>query len=314
VFVAYFPQLVAGPIGRAHIQLPQFAKPRKRPSWEEVRSGLFLIVLGLFKKVVIADALAPYVNRAFGSPLTAGWVNLLVGVYAFAFQIYGDFAGYSDIARGSSRLLGIELPLNFDQPYLSRSITEFWRRWHISLSTWLRDYLYIPLGGNRGTRLATYRNLVITMLLGGLWHGAAWTFVIWGGYHGALLAIERATGLDAVHDGPLRIRDLPRIVVTFHLVCLGWLLFRAPNLSVVGHMLEGILRFRAGPVNFDAVTILVPVAIMAVGIDLAQRQGADHLAPLAWPVMARAGALAVCLAAIVMFSGGTPVPFIYFQF
>jgi D-alanyl-lipoteichoic acid acyltransferase DltB (MBOAT superfamily) len=314
VFVAYFPQLVAGPIGRAHIQLPQFARARQRPTWQEVRSGLFLILLGLFKKVVIADALAPYVNRAFASSLTSGWVDLLIGVYAFAFEIYGDFAGYSDIARGSSRLLGIELPLNFDQPYLSRSITEFWRRWHISLSTWLRDYLYIPLGGNRGSSLATYRNLIVTMLLGGLWHGAAWTFVIWGAYHGTLLATERAVGIDGVRPGRLAARDLPRVIVTFHLVCVGWVLFRAPNLSVTGHILQGIVSLRSGPISFDAISVLVPVAALAVFIDLAQRQANDHVAMLTWPVLSRAGVFAVFIGAIVVFSGGTPVPFIYFQF
>ena len=180
VFVAFFPQLVAGPIGRAHLQLPQFEHERPPLRWEQARSGLCLILLGLFKKVAIADALAPFVDRTFTEPGRASWISLLGGAYAFALQIYGDFAGYSDVARGSSRLLGIELPLNFEQPYLSRNITVFWRTWHISLSNWLRDYLYIPLGGNRGSRAKTYRNLMLTMVLGGLWHGAAWTFVAWG--------------------------------------------------------------------------------------------------------------------------------------
>ena len=151
-----------------------------------------MILLGLFKKVVIADGVAPAANAAFNNPAGAGAVTLILGALAFALQIYGDFSGYSDIARGSSRLLGIELPANFTQPYLSRNITEFWQRWHISLSTWLRDYLYVPLGGNRGSRAATYRNLIIVMLLGGLWHGAAWTFVAWGAGHGIALAAHRA--------------------------------------------------------------------------------------------------------------------------
>ena len=169
VFVAYFPQLVAGPIGRAHIQLPQFEHDRPPLRWEQARSGLALILLGLFKKIVIADALAPYVNDVFARPGDFSWITLVAGTWGFALQIYGDFAGYSDIARGSSRLLGIELPINFEQPYLSRNPTVFWRTWHISLSNWLRDYLYIPLGGNRGKRSATYRNLMLTMLIGGLY-------------------------------------------------------------------------------------------------------------------------------------------------
>ena len=152
VFVAFFPQLVAGPIGRAHLQLPQFERDREKPDRQQVRRSVLLILIGLFKKVAIADMLSPYVNNAFSAPGVTSWLGLLVGVWAFAFQIYGDFAGYSDIARGSAFLLGIDLPVNFNQPYLSRSVTEFWRRWHISLSTWLRDYLYIPLGGNRAAR------------------------------------------------------------------------------------------------------------------------------------------------------------------
>ncbi|MBV8983023.1 MAG: MBOAT family protein, partial [Acidimicrobiia bacterium] len=190
-FVAYFPQLVAGPIGRAEVQLPQFEQPRTKPTWDEVRGALFLILQGLFKKIAVADAIAPYVNTVFRNTSHAGWMSCAVAIFGFAIQIYADFSGYTDIAIGSSRLFGIALLKNFEQPYLSRNITEFWQRWHISLSTWLRDYLYIPLGGNRGSAWATYRNLLLTMLIGGLWHGARWTFVAWGGMHGALLAVHR---------------------------------------------------------------------------------------------------------------------------
>ena len=190
-FVAYFPQLVAGPIGRAQIQLPQFANPRTLPSGEDFRSGAFLILMGLFKKVAIADALAPFVRECFANPSSKGSLQLLLGAYAFAFQVYCDFSGYSDIARGSSRFFGIELLRNFEQPYLSRSITELWRRWHISLTTWLRDYLYLPLGGNRVSKRRFAVNTMIVMLIAGLWHGAKWTFVVWGGINGLLLVIER---------------------------------------------------------------------------------------------------------------------------
>ncbi|NLX14084.1 MAG: MBOAT family protein [Phycisphaerales bacterium] len=171
LYVSYFPQLVAGPIERAGNLLPAIYRPRKvTPS--QIGTGLQLILMGYLKKIAIADAVAPYVNDIFADPAHQSSVRLLLGLYLFAIQIYGDFSGYSDIARGVSRLLGIELMINFKQPYLSANITEFWRRWHISLSTWLRDYLYIPLGGNRKGTSNTYRNLMLTMLLGGLWHGA----------------------------------------------------------------------------------------------------------------------------------------------
>jgi D-alanyl-lipoteichoic acid acyltransferase DltB (MBOAT superfamily) len=315
VFVSFFPQLVAGPIGRAHLQLPQFEHPRRRPDRDQVMTAVFLILQGLVKKIVIADALAPYVNRAFASPLSAGWVDLLVGAYAFALQIYGDFSGYSDVARGSARLLGVELPRNFNQPYLARNITEFWQRWHISLSTWLRDYLYVPLGGNRGSKVRTYRNLFLTMLIGGLWHGAAWTFVVWGAYHGALLVAHRALARQPQPaSSRFRLQDIAPAIGTFHLVCIGWVIFRASSIGVAGDILHGIFTLRSGPVNFDAIALLVPVAVLALVLDLAQRQADDHEAVLRWPVVGQAATFTVFVLAMVVFSGGTPVPFIYFQF
>ena len=192
--MAFFPQLVAGPIERADRLIPQLERVETELDATRVTSSLALILGGLTKKVVLADQLAPIVDQAFSGGADHDRCPPWSGRVAFAGQIYGDFSGYTDIARGSSRLLGFELVENFREPYLSRSITEFWRRWHISLSQWLRDYLYIPLGGNRGSRFATARNLMITMLLGGLWHGAAWTFVVWGGLHGFYLLIERLRG------------------------------------------------------------------------------------------------------------------------
>jgi D-alanyl-lipoteichoic acid acyltransferase DltB (MBOAT superfamily) len=188
--VCYFPHLVAGPIQRASYLLPQLEAER-RVQWIRIREGGALILYGLFKKVAVADAIAPLVDMRFTNAAAYGWSDLLFALYLFAIQIYCDFSGYTDIARGTSKLFGIELMLNFDHPYFSTSITEFWRRWHISLSTWLREYLYIPLGGNRHGVRKTYRNLMMTMLLGGLWHGANWTFVIWGALHGAYLAIHK---------------------------------------------------------------------------------------------------------------------------
>jgi alginate O-acetyltransferase complex protein AlgI len=188
--VAFFPQLVAGPIERISHLLPQLLA-RVRPAPERIQIGLTLMMLGFTKKVLIADLLAPEVDRIFSNPAQMSSGLLLKGAYCFALQIYGDFSGYSDIARGVAELLGVRLMKNFEQPYLSQSITEFWRRWHISLSSWLRDYLYISLGGNRRGARITYRNLMLTMLIGGLWHGANWTFVVWGGLHGTYLALER---------------------------------------------------------------------------------------------------------------------------
>jgi len=237
LFVSYFPQLVAGPIERATALLPQIQSDR-RVSQQDWTSGTQLILWGFVKKVAIADSLAQYVDTAFSDPSAGDSLTLLLCTYAFALQIYCDFSGYSDIARGISRILGIELMENFKQPYLARNITEFWRRWHISLSTWLRDYLYIPLGGNRfGTR-AQYRNLFITMLLGGLWHGANWTFVLWGAMHGTMLAVHkyllrgRRVAVEGVPvSASAWLRYCAGVIVTFNLVCFTWIFFRAATLD-----------------------------------------------------------------------------------
>ncbi len=237
LYVSFFPQLVAGPIERSTHLLPQIQNPRNITP-DAIASGLRLIVLGYFRKVFIADAVAPMVGACFAAPSNYGGGTLLLGVYLFALQIYGDFAGYSDIARGTSRLFGIDLCLNFRQPYLSSNITEFWRRWHISLSTWLRDYLYIPLGGNRKGRLRTYINNMLTMLLGGLWHGAAWHFVAWGGLHGAYLMVHKMMigNRKIAPDSPATnfttfVIWLFKCFVTFNLVCLAWIFFRADCLT-----------------------------------------------------------------------------------
>jgi D-alanyl-lipoteichoic acid acyltransferase DltB (MBOAT superfamily) len=310
--VAFFPQLVAGPIGRAQLQLPQFQRERVPPRTEQLRSAAFLILLGLFKKVAIADAVAPYVNDAFSGG--AGWVTLLVGVYAFALQIYGDFSGYSDIARGSSRLLGIELPLNFEQPYLSQNITEFWQRWHISLSNWLRDYLYIPLGGNRGSELRTYRNLMLTMLLGGLWHGAAWTFVVWGAIHGSLLVGHRWWRSRHPVGSPSLAVRLAATVATFNVVCGAWIFFRSPTLTDALRYLKGLLTFKPGPVDVDGIVVLLVAGAISFGIDFTQRRAREHEVLLRWPAPLRGVAYGAFALAILIFSGSAPVPFIYFQF
>lgn len=247
-YVSFFPQLVAGPIERGKHLLPQFQLPRAFPTGENLTEGVWLIVWGLFKKLVIADNVALIANTVF-APYDAGnfsngttdGLTLLIAVYAFAIQIYCDFSGYTDIARGTAKLFGFDLMVNFRLPYFAADPSSFWRRWHISLSTWLRDYLYIPLGGNRDGNLMTYRNLSLTMLLGGLWHGAAWTFVVWGLYHGALLSIYRALGIDTERPGYPHWKRFLMTLFFFHLTCIGWLIFRAQNMETIGLFLSNIV-------------------------------------------------------------------------
>ena len=310
VFVAYFPQLVAGPIGRAQIQLPQFEHDRTPPDGDSARSGVWLVLIGLVKKIVIADSLAPFVNETFRLAGERSAVALVLGAIAFSLQIYGDFSGYTDIARGVSRLFGIELLRNFDQPYLSRNITEFWRRWHISLSTWLRDYLYVPLGGNRKTATRTSFNLFATMLLGGLWHGAAWTFVAWGALHGAFLMISHK------RNRPIRtgLRSIPSVVITFGLVTFAWIFFRADTMTDALDYIRGIVTLQGGVTDWSLLVLLMLTGPLLLALDLAQRMKGDDafLASLPAPMQGVTVGAAVLL--LVVFSGGAGEPFIYFQF
>ncbi len=321
LFKAFFPQLVAGPIERARNLLPQISKPRQI-MLQNILTGLNLVLLGYFKKVAIADTLAPIVENIFASPGTMSGGQLWTGVYAFTFQIYGDFSGYTDIARGIARILGFELILNFNAPYLSRNIAEFWRRWHISLSSWLRDYLYISMGGNRRGKARTYANLMITMFLGGLWHGAAWTFVIWGLLHGIYLACHRIIIGDRKLDlswsraVPGWIVDIIKIFFTFHIVALTWVFFRAPDLPSALTYLGGLFRFQfptglSGPVLFAGTLI--------VALDVAQTWTGSHTwlaelsnaRPLRYTV---AQCMLVCVLAAAVAHVQVIVPFIYFQF
>ncbi len=236
-YLSFFPQLVAGPIVRARDFIPQIRQNPLTVTREMFGKGLFLIMTGLVKKAVISDYISiNFVDRIFDNPVLYGGFENLMGVYGYALQIYCDFSGYSDMAIGIALLLGFRFPKNFDSPYKSATITEFWRRWHISLSTWLKDYLYISLGGNRRGRLRTYLNLIITMLLGGLWHGAALRFVLWGGFHGVLLALHKFfmglfPKLKPIGGQMKRGWRIAGIVLTFNLVCLGWIFFRASDVS-----------------------------------------------------------------------------------
>ncbi len=244
-YVAFFPQLVAGPIVRAIDLLPQFKLNHKITS-EQIRNGIFLIVLGYFKKIVIADSLAPLIDDAFANPLNYTSLNMIIVVLFYSFQIYCDFSGYSDIAIGLGKLLGFNFPKNFNLPYLSKNFSDFWKRWHISLSSWLRDYLYIPLGGNRKGSIITKRNLMLTMLLGGLWHGANWTFVVWGFLHGTFLIIQGMfkpifNFLDKIlHKYLINILG---IIVTFLLVNIAWIFFRSQTITEAFEIINKISSF-----------------------------------------------------------------------
>jgi alginate O-acetyltransferase complex protein AlgI len=232
LFITFFPHLVSGPIVRARDFLPQLETPRRVTAADLVQ-GVKWIVIGYFMKIGVADNLSSSVDYVFAQPDTSSTTDAWLGTLYFAFQIFCDFAGYTLIARGLAKLIGFDLVSNFEHPYIARGFSDFWKRWHISLSSWLRDYLYIPLGGNRGGTLLTYRNLMITMLLGGLWHGAAWTFVVWGGLHGAYLVGEhalRTRDRAAAREQPNVLVDLVKIAFTFVLVLVAWVFFRAASL------------------------------------------------------------------------------------
>ncbi len=401
-YVSFFPPLAAGPIGRASQLLPQFQKCRTI-TYDDIRQGVWLITWGLYQKMVVADNLSRIVNAAFAPYSAAGatpvvpedGLRLLIAVYAYAVQIYCDFAGYTDIARGTARLLGFDVMLNFNLPYFARNPSDFWRRWHISLSTWLRDYLYIPLGGNRHGTWQTCRNLMLTMVLGGLWHGAAWTFVLWGAFHGSLLVIYRAIlalkdkwsyprrqlllnagmlGAPVAPETQVEIirsvhpavatenremasvvqqvgsrADIPcapgsggprsgrsaepknepghrrsrqgawitvvQILITFHLICLGWLLFRAQDLTTVRIFLQSILLHPHGsPQALEALRGLLFYSWFLLLFQLLQAW-TGTLDPLRrWPWFIRLNVWVFVCMSLLSLAAGTSQEFIYFAF
>lgn len=318
VYVAFFPQLVAGPIERATRFLPQVQKAR-RVTYTHIREGAWLILLGYFKKVVIADNLAPYVNQVFSDPGAASGAELLLGAYAFAFQIYGDFSGYSDIARGVAKLMGFDLMVNFRMPYFAVNPSDFWRRWHISLSTWLRDYLYISLGGNRRGALLTYRNLLLTMLLGGLWHGAAWHFVIWGLYHGLLLIGHRLLTLAAGEaNAANRLWHWCKVLLFFQLTCIGWIIFRVDTAADIPVILERIALWAPGGVATTDVWVqagwLLFLILPLMVLQVFKERSDDLLVVKRWSPAARVAMYAVLFAYISLCGVTEGEEFIYFQF
>lgn len=316
LFVAFFPHMVAGPIMKARVLLPQMGRER-RISRSDVSEGFHLAMVGLFKKVVIADNLALTADLVFSRQL--GYVPgaLHLGALAFAFQIYADFSGYSDIARGTARMMGFTLMENFNAPYFAASITDFWRRWHMSLSTWLREYLYIPLGGNRGTRARTYANLMITMGLGGLWHGAAATYLVWGLYQGILLSAERwlREKWNGAPSGDTAFLRAIKTLATFHLVCLGWIFFRATPDSPLFVMATRFINpagWFAMPGELLGPTLLLIAPLLV--LDAARLRSNRDLALLGLPWPAR-GFVYTTLAYVFLLAGRFDShAFIYFQF
>ena len=320
VFVAFFPQLVAGPIERASRLLPQIQMPSSI-TYQRLYSGFYLIGWGLFKKIVLADNIAPFVDGVFADSSPNG-LSALMGIYAFGIQIYCDFSGYSDIAVGTARCMGIELTRNFNLPFFTTNPSEFWRRWHISLSSWLRDYVYIPLGGNRRGGRRTYINLLLTMVLGGLWHGAGWTFILWGVYHGTLLCVHRMwrhypnTRLRSRYNVLVEGWFWGRVFVNFNLISAGWVLFRAESWTKVVLLMEAILT------NFSFAKISglrnLPAAVAGIGflliVQLIQHTAKDIDFARSLNLPLRSIAYFVLILGIICFGAFDGNAFIYFQF
>lgn len=314
-FVAFFPQLVAGPIERASYLLPQLSAPNPL-SLERMERAVRLFMRGLVLKVVIADTMAPIVNDAFASPSSAGVLGVGFASLAFAVQIYGDFAGYTSMALGVALLFGVELSRNFTQPYLSKSLTEFWRRWHITLSAWLRDYLYIPLGGNRRGPTRKSLNIAVVMALGGLWHGAAWTYVIWGMWHALWLALERRRPAPIATVVP-GIRDVPGIVYTFTVITIGWVLFRAESLQTMTTLAAQIRSGSLGPMPRLSPLVLVAMAttlVLWMDISARYREASPKVVTAQDHPVKLGALLASSIALLLIFGATIDQPFIYFQF
>lgn len=324
-FVAFFPQLVAGPIERASHLLPQFHKIHKF-NYKQVKSGLLLMAFGLFKKMVIADRAAILVNQVYNNPTDYYGYEIIIATLLFAFQIYCDFSGYSDIAIGAARTMGFDLMKNFDSPYFSKSITEFWRRWHISLSTWFRDYVYIPLGGSRKGKYKTYANLFIVFVVSGLWHGAAMTFIIWGAIHGLIIVIEKAcTKLrKRIFTSKKHILNyLVALPLTFFIVCVAWVFFRANSFHDAVQLIKNSINtdtsqniFNLGLVKPELNLLFIMIVLLLVFEILHKRISAlivleKLYLPLRWSFYLT---IVFCILIFGIYGENTVKEFIYFQF
>lgn len=318
LYVMYFPQLVAGPIERPQNILHQFYEPHKF-NLNRASDGLFLALWGLFKKVVVADALAVYVDTVYNASAHHNGTTLLIATYCFAIQIYCDFSGYSDIARGVSRVYGIELMKNFETPYFARSISEFWSRWHISLSTWFRDYVYIPLGGNRVTSWKYFRNIMVVFMLSGFWHGANWTFIVWGALHGLYLMIERGfstltRGMASWSPGAVAIGRALGLLLTFHAVVLAWVFFRAADVTTAFNIIARIFT-QPGPLFTDPILAQGMFGIVAVlTLDAFHRLASFWDRPETYSLGFRFAYALTLLFGIVLLGVEHGTQFIYFQF
>ena len=317
LFVAFFPQLVAGPIERAVNLLPQIAAPRKI-RLDQVNAGIYLVIWGLFKKTVIADNLGQIADFVFEGYRNNQGLDLLIGVLAFTIQIYGDFSGYSDIARGIAKLLGFDLMMNFNLPYFALNPSDFWERWHISLSSWLRDYLYIPLGGNRSSLKRTYMNLMITMVLGGLWHGAAWNFVLWGGFHGVILVLYRLFEKNPAHRNPWNgeqspIKIIGKMGLMFVFTLIGWVIFRSDSMAQIGYILTHI-SFRFSNSTLKMGYDLLFYNLLLIIVQVYQYISRDLLILTKLKLRFKIPAYTLLLLGLLIFGVRESLEFIYFQF
>ena len=317
-FMTFLPQLLAGPIERADRMIPQFQQPRIVDRYM-LGAGVYLILIGLFKKIAIADSLSNEVNNVFSNIEITPWPELIGGLLLYTIQIYCDFSGYSDIARGIGYLFGIHLTINFNQPYFSQNISEFWRRWHITLSTWLRDYIYIPLGGSRVNRMKHLRNLLITMTLCGIWHGANWTFIIWGFLHGIYLCCHQLLSkkIERISKSFTSQKAIKfcNTILTFILVAFAWLFFRVSCLSEAFVYIKRIFLCQGTNDDFlfYCAHIIFYIALVLF-IDIPQYLSNDHTVMLKWPWQKQGLFCSVILILIILLAPGNEIPFIYFQF
>ncbi|MGA2496361.1 MAG: MBOAT family protein [Tepidisphaeraceae bacterium] len=321
LYVAFFPQLVAGPIERPGRLLPQLARPTQI-TWSGLCSGFYLICSGLFKKVVLADNLAKAVDAAYAQADPAA-ATAMLAMYGFAIQVYCDFSGYTDIARGSARCMGFELTPNFNLPYFATSPADFWRRWHMSLSTWVRDYIYIPLGGSHKGTVRTYVNIMVMMVLMGLWHGAGWVYVVWGAFHGVLLCIHRALRpwMERVLNPAGRITGLSwhfcRVVVCFHVLGIAAIVFRSRDLHQAGQMLGALGKITlrsSGLPAVESIVIVLACGLLLLSVQILQQLRGDMYTLLRLPRPLRAVVYAGAILGFLAFGEYYGAQFIYFQF
>jgi alginate O-acetyltransferase complex protein AlgI len=313
LFVIYFPHLIAGPIMRAKNFLPQVTHPRQI-RLDQFYEGCHLFFWGLFEKIFIADNMAKIVNPVFGSPGPYQGGEVLVALYAFTFQIFCDFDGYSNMARGLGKCMGFEIAINFKLPYFATNPTEFWRRWHITLSSWLRDYLYIPLGGNRKGEFRMYLSLLVTMILGGLWHGASWTFVLWGAYHGTLLCVHKLLEKFSILRGQSIGWRIFKVAIFFHAVVLGWLLFRATSVHQAVQMLHSIFDAFHWPMFGKLFPSFFFIIAPLLFVQVAQAKWNNLMVLLSLPRVVKIAVYAFMTYLILGFGVMEAQEFVYFQF